>query len=106
VADEVDADGVIAPKESSQLELGAHAVGAGHQHRLAVLACLSGRQAEMEEASEGPNAGQHLGPAGAPHQLLDTTHQALGSADIDARRRVGGPFFLALVQGVHPYRGN
>ena len=66
----------------------------------------SGRQAEAEEAGEGPNAGQHLGPAGAPHQLLDAAHQALGGVDIDAGRRVGGPLFLALVQGVHHYRGN
>ncbi len=57
--DEVDADAVMAAGVDGQAQLGADAVGAGDQHRLAVAL----RQAHQR--AEAADAGQHLRPHGA-----------------------------------------
>jgi hypothetical protein len=49
--DQVDADGVVAVELEGQLELGADAVGAGHQHRLLVFLRDLEQRAEAADAA-------------------------------------------------------
>ena len=53
--DEVDADRVVAPDLTSDVQLRADAVGRGDQHRRRVL-----RRVEGEEPAESADAAQHL----------------------------------------------
>ena len=52
-------DGMVAVHGKGDLELGAHAVHAGDEHRLLVLAGL-----EREQTAEAAHLAQHLGPRG------------------------------------------
>ena len=59
----VDADGVVLVGHLGHDELGAHAVGAGDQHRFAVS-----ERGEVEQAAEPADAADHAGAFGAgPH---------------------------------------
>jgi hypothetical protein len=69
-----------------QLELGADAVGAGHQHRLAVLA------RQVEQRAEAAQAAHHLGPEAALDQRLDALDHFVARVDIDAGVAVGSTF--------------
>ena len=53
--DEIDADGVVAVELERELELGADAVGAGDQHRLAIAF------GQLEQRAEAADAGEHAG---------------------------------------------
>ena len=66
-----------------ELELGADAVGAGHQHRLAVAL------ADLEQAAEAADAGQHLGAHGALGERLDALDERVAGVDVDAGIAVG-----------------
>ena len=81
--DQVDADGVVAAQLLGQLELGADAVGAGDQHRLAVLA------GQVEQGAEPAQAAHHLRAEAAPHQRLDPLHDLVAGVDVHARVAVG-----------------
>ena len=56
VVDQVRSDGVVPVRHERDLELGAHAIGARHEHRLAVAVGV-----ETKEAAKGPDLGQHTG---------------------------------------------
>ena len=56
VVHEVGADGVVAARHERDLELGADAVGARDEHRLAVAVAV-----ELEETAERADVGQHAG---------------------------------------------
>ena len=82
-ADQVDADGVVAAQLLGQLELGAHAVGARDQHRLAVLA------GQVEQRAEAAQAAHHFRPEGALDQRLDALDEFIAGVDINTRVAVG-----------------
>ncbi len=82
-ADQIDADGVVPPELLGQLELGAHAVGAGDQHRLLVLA------RQVEQRAEAAQATHHLRPEAALDQRLDAFDQGIAGVDVDTRVAVG-----------------
>ena len=66
-----------------QLQLGAHAVGARDQHRLAVLA------GQVEQGAEAAQAAHHLGPEAALDQRLDAFDDFVARVDVDAGIAVG-----------------
>src|SRR5512145_957085 len=68
---EVDAYGVVPPERECELELGADAVGARHQHGLAVIL------RDLAQRAEPADAGEHFRPQGAPGERLDGFHQAV-----------------------------
>ena len=66
----VDADGVVLIQQHGDLQLGAHTVGAGDQHRL-----LHAGKVRGEQAPKPPDAGDHPGD----HRALDVLfHQLYG----------------------------
>jgi len=66
-----------------ELELGADAVGAGHQHRLLVLL------RQLEECAEAADAAQHLGAHGALGEGLDALDKRVAGFDVHAGVAVG-----------------
>jgi hypothetical protein len=76
-------DRVVAVPLEGQLELGADAVGARHQHRFAILF------RNLEQRAEAADAGQHLRTHGALRRWLDAFHQRIPGIDIDAGIAVG-----------------
>ncbi len=85
--DEVDADGVEPAHAAGDLDLGAHAVGAGHQHGV-----LEARQAhgpaEPAEAAEDERVLRALQP------LLHEVDGAVARLDVDAGLLVGEPLVV------------
>ena len=76
--DEVDADGVVPLELERELELGADPVGAGDQHRFAIIL------RDFEQCAEAADAGQHLGAHRAPGEGLDALDQRVARIDVDA----------------------
>ena len=62
-----------------QPQLGADAIGAGDQHRLAVVG-----QRQLEQRAEAPQPGQHAGTPGARRERLDAVDEGVAGVDIDA----------------------
>jgi len=81
--DEIDADRVVAVELECEFELGADAVGAGNQHRFAVLA---GNPAQRAETAD---TGEHFGPHGFPGKRLDVLHERVAGVDIDTGIAIG-----------------
>ena len=81
--DEVDADRVVAVERERELELGADAVGAGDQHRLAEAL------ADLDQRAEAADAGEHLGAQRALGERLDALDQRVAGVDVDAGVAVG-----------------
>ncbi len=75
---EVDAHRVVAAELECQLELGAHPVGARHQHRIAKAL------ADLEQRPEAADAGEHLRAHGALGEGLDALDQRVARVDVDA----------------------
>ena len=76
---EVDADGVEAAGRLGHLQLGAHAVGGGHQHGLVVAG------GHGDEAAEPADVDEHLGPEGGAH--VPASRRTASSAASSALRR-------------------
>ena len=94
---QVDADGVVPVELERELELGADAIGAGDQHRLAITL------RDLEQRAETADAGQHLWAHGAPGERLDALDQRIAGIDVDARvtvRKRG----VVLHDGILPER--
>ena len=72
----------------SDLELGADAVGGGHQHRV-----LEARRLEVEQAAETADFGIGAGARGGADHRLDEVDQSIAGVDIDARIRVSKAVF-------------
>src|SRR5438105_1555794 len=85
--DQVGADGVVDLHLEGHLELGAHAVHAGNQHRVAVALAV-----EREQAAESADLAQH--PAGKSFvgQIADALLGAFGAVNIHAGVGVGNRF--------------
>src|SRR5690606_28834993 len=81
--DQVDADAVVPVQLLRQLELGADAVGAADQHRLAVLA------RQVEQGAEAAQAAHHFRAEGALDQGLDALDDFVAGVDVDTRVAVG-----------------
>ena len=75
----VDADGVVLVHGERQLELGAHAVGAAHQHRFLHL-----ERREVEHAPEGADVAHHAQARSRRHVLLDAPHHFVSGLEIHA----------------------
>ncbi len=73
--DQVDADRVVAVERERELQLGADAVGAGDEHRLAEAL------ADLDQPAEAADAREHFGPHRALRERLDALDQRI------ARRR-------------------
>ncbi len=74
---QIDADGVVLVHGKRELELGADAVGARDQHRLAVTL------GKLDERTEAADPGQHLGPQCALRERLDRIDQTISCIDVD-----------------------
>ena len=92
--DEIDADGVVPAGLDRDLDLGADAVGAGDQQRVA-----EARAFEVEQPAEAADLGIRARPGGCAHQRLDQLDHAVAGIDIDAGlgRSVSGVVFTWLV---------
>ena len=80
---EVDAHGVVPVQGEGQLELGAHAIGAGHQHG------LHQPFGQAAQGAEATNAREHLWPHGALGQRLDAVDESVAGIDVHASVAVG-----------------
>jgi hypothetical protein len=81
---QVDPDRVVSGGGEGHLELGAHPVGPGDEHRLAPALHVEG-----EEAAEPADPGQDLRPQGGAGQGLQPLHEAIALVHVDARVAVG-----------------
>ena len=75
--DQILADGVVLVHLERQLQLGADAIGAGDQHRLAIVL------RQFHQRAEAADAAQHLGAQRAFGVGLDALHQGIAGVDID-----------------------
>ncbi len=74
---QVDADRVVHAGQLSHLQLRAHAVGAGNQHRLLILAGEQGvGKIELEQPGESAVVGNHPRAVGAMQQLGQPGHRS------------------------------
>ena len=89
--DEVDADAVMDAGLDRDLELGADAIGRGHQDRIGVA-----RGLQVEQAAKTADLGIGAGARGGADHRLDQVDQTVARVDIDARIRISQPVF-ALV---------
>ena len=90
---EVDADGVGDARLDGDLELGAHAVGAGDEDGI-----LEARRLEVEQSTEAAQAAHDAASVGAAGQGLDVLDQRIACIDVDAGVLVGqGRPVVALV---------
>ena len=81
---EVDAHGVVLIELEGELELGAHAVGAGDEHRR-----LHSRDVGTEEAAEAADVGNDAMRVRAGDHGFDALDQLIAGIDIDTGRGVG-----------------
>ena len=93
--DQVDADRVVPPGQEGQLELGADAVGARHQQRLAVAAwaARTGRRSRPDRRCTS-------GRMRALHVRLDALDQLVARVDVDAGVAVGESVAVVWHRGV------
>ena len=61
----------------SQLELGSHAVGTAHEHRL-----LDIKRREIEHSAEGADVTHHAQPRGRSHVFLDAAHHFVSGLEV------------------------
>ena len=79
VVDEVGADRVVPAGHERDLELGADAVGARDQHRLAIPVAI-----EAEQAAERSDVREHAGRERRPRQRPDAADGLVAGVDVDA----------------------
>ena len=75
---QIDADGAVPAEHEGELELGAYAIGSGHQDRLLVL---RGDRAQRAEAAK---ARQHFGAQGTLREGLDGLDERVAGVDVHA----------------------
>ena len=88
--DKVLADRVVAVHGEGDFQLGAHAVGAGDQHRLAEFFGVEG-----EQAAEAADFAQDLAAAGGGEQARQGGFDFVAQVNVDARRGVSFRFIRA-----------
>ena len=77
------ADGVVLVELEGELELGADAVGAGHQHGLLEFF------RDLEQRAETADPAHHLGAHGALGKGFDTVDQGIAGIDIHTGIAIG-----------------
>jgi hypothetical protein len=77
--DQVDADLVVPAGVDGQAQLGAHAIGAGNEHRPAVTV-----QRHFHQRAEAADAGQDLLAHGLADHGLDAFYEFIARVDVDA----------------------
>ena len=87
---EVDADGAQLVHGAGQLDLGAHAVGAGHQHRVLELR-------QPHRSAEAAQPAEHQRVLRALEPLLHEVDGAVARLDVDARVFVGEALSSAML---------
>jgi cardiolipin synthase len=91
---QIDADMVMQPGLDRQHQLGAHAVGGRHQHRVGEACRL-----QVEQRAKPAQAAHHAWPVRGFRKRLDPVHQGVSRLDIDTRILVAGhgsgPFSVA-----------
>ena len=92
--DQVDADRVVPVQLERQLQLGAHAVGARHQHRLLVFL------ADFKQRAEAADAAHHAFAHRALGKRLDRFDQRIAGIDIDTGIAVRKGDIGRLIHGV------
>ncbi len=97
--DQIDADRVVAGGLDRDLDLGADAVGGGHQDRIGKAGGL-----EVEQAAKAADFGAGAWARRQAHQRLDQFHHAVAGIDIDAGRRVARLIHGATNRTDHPSR--
>jgi len=70
------------------LDLGADAIGGGHQNRI-----LEARGLQVEQSAKAADFGVGAGPGGGADHRLDEIDQTIAGIDVDARIRVSEPVF-------------
>ncbi len=85
---QVDADPAMQAGLDRDQDLGADAVGGGHQHRI-----LEAGGLEVEQPAEAADLGIGAGAGGGAHHRLDEIDQAVARIDVDARIGVSEPVF-------------
>ena len=83
MVDQVGADRVVPAGHERDLELRADAVGARHEHRLAIAVAI-----ELEQTAERPDLGEHARREGRARQRLDAADGLVAGVDVDARLSV------------------
>ena len=83
---QIDADRVVQPGLDGDLQLGADAVGGGHQHRIG-----EPRRLQVEQRAEAAEPAHHARPLRGPRQRLDRLDQRIAGLDIHAGRAIGQP---------------
>ena len=81
---EVDAHGIVLVEGEGQLELGAHAVGARNEDRVAHAAEL-----RAEQAAEAADIGDDALGVRAGNKMFDAAHEIVARLDVDAGFPVG-----------------
>ena len=86
---EVDPHRVEAVGEAGHLELGAHAVGGGHEDRV-----RGAGEVEGEQAAEAADAAEDLRSGRRGHHVLDRLDGGVAGRDVDPGRGIGGSLLL------------
>ena len=86
--DQIDADRVVAIEHLRQFQLGADAIGAGHQHRLPVAA------GQFEQRAESAESGHDFLAERARNQRFDALDDFLAGIDVHAGGAVGEGFVV------------
>jgi hypothetical protein len=94
--DQVDADRVVDAELDRQPQLGADAVGTGHQYRLAV-ACR-----QFAQCAEAADSTEHLGTACTACDVADAPDQRVAGVDVDAGILVGKTTVAGFGHGRSP----
>ena len=84
VVDEILAHGVVPAQRDRDLQLGADAIGRGHQHRIGPSVAV-----EPEEAAKAPDAAHHLGGRRSRRRLADQLNRPARLVQVDAGFAVG-----------------
>jgi hypothetical protein len=79
---EIRAEALEPAPLQGQQQLGAYAVGAGHQHWITIT-----RQAD--QSAKAAHTTQHLGALGGCGKVLDALHQGIGGGDVHACFGIG-----------------
>ncbi|BAF60724.1 hypothetical protein PTH_2542 [Pelotomaculum thermopropionicum SI] len=83
----VDANGVMPVHQHGHPQLGAHPIGAGHQHRLFIPGRIKRKQ-----PAKAPYIGQDLRPEGAPHGVPDQAHRLVSGFNVHPCVSIGKSF--------------
>ena len=92
----VNSDGVMLVHQQGDLQLGAHAVGAGYQHRF-----FHAGQIRTEQSAESSHIGEDTGGLCFPDMLFHQFDRLVAGSDINASGGVG--FGFGIQHGVIPF---